>query len=612
MHAESAVNSGRTARAVAVSVTVMASLGLIAGGVTWAVLSRLSPPELRPLDWWEHCVLYQIHVRSYKDSDGDGIGDLNGVAMRLDHLKDAGVKAVWLSPIFSSPQVDFGYDISDYLEIHYEYGTMADFDRLVAKAHSMGIKILLDFVPNHSSSEHQYFKDSVKRVGEYADYYVWADGFPDPSNASNRLPPSNWESLFGGSMWEWNNVRKQFYLHQFTTGQPEFNLRNPVVVKKLEGIMKFWLDQGVDGFRLDALPHLVEAPPDATGRYPDNPEVPVKAFTHFQTGTTMQLYTKDRIETYPVLYEWRDFLDQYNEEHGGDTRIFLSEGYANISMTMLYYGTESGRRGAHVPFNFDFITMITNTSAARDFAYVIDHWLTYMPFGMTANWVFGNHDNNRMASRFRDTMVDGLLALDMMLPGVAITYQGEEIGMRDGYVSWEDTVDVLACNRGTPDTYLEFSRDPPRTPFHWDDSPNAGFSSAPKTWLPVGLDYRELNLAKQKRDPISHFKVYQKLTTLRNEKTLSHGRLEVGGLSLNTLYLVRHLRGHDTLVLLFNVGKAPDTVRLERLPYLALPATVYTSSTHSMRREGYRIYSQELTLADGEMLVLRGPPVTCY
>ncbi|XP_045510802.1 maltase 1-like [Colias croceus] len=605
-----------TAKTLGVTAIVVVGLGLLAGGITWAVLATTSseapPPELLPLDWWQHCVLYQIYPRSFKDSDGDGIGDLKGIISELEHFVDAGVDAIWMSPIFESPMVDFGYDISNFYRIHHEYGTMEDFMELLSKSHELGIKVLLDFVPNHASNESEYFIKSEAREPGYEDFFIWADGLEDPNNPNNTLPPSNWVSQFGGSAWEWSTKRQQYYLHQFAIQQADFNFRNQAVREEMFNIMKYWLDKGTDGFRVDALPYLIEADPaDHDGRYPDDPLSGRLEFEPHQLGYTIPLYTKDLIELYDVVYEWRQFADQYLEENGGDTRVLFSEGYANISMTMLYYGNEDGDIGAHFPFNFDFITDLSAKSNARDFVYIILRWLTYMPHGGIANWVFGNHDNNRMPTRFRENMVDGLNSLNMILPGVAVTYQGEEIGMRDGYVSWEDTVDIEACNRGDENTYHLYSRDPARTPFHWNNSTNAGFSSGDSTWLPVADDYKEINLELQKEQERSHYKVYQALTTLRKrEKSLSHGDYSIRALSDNTLYITRYLRTYPTIVLLFNVGDTTDTVDLGRVVELKLPASVYVASVHSARREGDTINEETITLSAGEAIVLISEPVS--
>ncbi|XP_026737750.1 maltase A1-like [Trichoplusia ni] len=600
---------------VGIILGVVVVLGTIGGLIAWGVIASrdppaLPPPELIELDWWQHCALYQIYPRSFMDSDEDGIGDLTGIMSRLEHFKDAGVDAIWMSPIFKSPMIDFGYDISDFYDIHEEYGNMTQFLDLLNRAHELGIKVLLDFVPNHASTESKYFIKSEESDPKYKDFFVWADGYVDPENETNMLPPSNWVSQFGGSAWEWSDKRQQFYLHQFAKEQADFNFRHQGVKEEMFSIMEFWLDKGVDGFRVDALPYLMEADPaDHGGKYPDDPLSGLAQFESHQLGYTIPLYTKDLIELYDVVYGWREFIDKYNEDHGGDTRVIFSEGYANITMTMLYYGNEKGAIGAHFPFNFDFITDVSAKSNARDFVYTILKWLTYMPHGAVANWQFGNHDNNRMPTRFRHDMVDGLNSVNMMLPGTSVTYQGEEIGMRDGYVSWEDTVDVEACNRGDNETYHLYSRDPARTPYHWDNTTNAGFSTHNKTWLPVADDYEELNLAKQKEDDRSHFKVYQKLTALRKEVTLSHGEYSIRALSDSTFYLVRYLRTYDTLVLLFNVGEEPDTVVLDRVPNLTTPATVYVSSIHSSKREGDVIEAATLTLVAGEAVILRAPPV---
>ncbi|KAG6452999.1 hypothetical protein O3G_MSEX007917 [Manduca sexta] len=514
-----------------------------------------------------------------------------------------------MSPIFPSPMVDFGYDISDFYDIHHEYGTMADFEELVERAHQNGIRVLLDYVPNHASTESEYFIKSEAREPGYENYFVWADPvLPDGNNQSIRQVPSNWLSQFGGTVWEWSEIRQQYYLHQFAIEQADFNFREPAVRQEMLKIMRFWFEKGVDGFRLDALPHLFEANPDDHGGvYPDEPLSGNMWLNPDQIGYTTQLYIRDLIELYDVVYEWRDFADSWVKQNGADTKILLAEAYANISMTMLYYGDERSRVGAHFPFNFDFITSLSAGSNARDFAYVIRRWMTYMPSGNVANWVFGNHDNNRMPSRFRTDMVDGLNALNMLLPGVAITYQGEEIGMRDGYVSWEDTVDVQALNQGNASNYLQYSRDPARTPYHWDSSTSAGFSTNPKTWLPVAEDYTTINLRAQKLVDRSHYKVYQLLTRLRSTATLSHGSYHVEALNQNVLVLVRHLVTYDTYSLVFNVGTEADTVDLAKISLLQEPLSVYTSSIHSRRVNGDTVPLGEVTLQPGEALVLRSP-----
>ncbi|XP_028038902.1 maltase A1-like [Bombyx mandarina] len=599
-------------RVTGITVGVVLVVAVVVGSITWAILASKGPsaPKLKELDWWENTIIYQIYPRSFKDSDGDGIGDLKGITSELNHFVEAGVGAIWMSPIFPSPMVDFGYDISDFYNIHYEYGTMADFDELVARAHELGIAVLLDYVPNHASTESEYFIKSEARESGFEDFFVWADPvLMDPNDVNSRTVPSNWISQFGGTVWEWSEARQQYYLHQFAIEQADFNFRNPAVREEMLNILKFWFNKGVDGFRLDALPHMFEANPDDFGGvYPNEPLSGNMFLNETQIGYTTQEYIRDLIELYDVVYEWREFADSYQKDTNSNTKILLAEAYSNITMTMLYYGDERGRFGAHFPFNFGFITSVDGRSNARDFVYVIKQWLVYMPHGNVANWVFGNHDTNRMPSRFRTNMVDGLNSLNLMLPGVAITYQGEEIGMRDGYVSWEDTVDVAALNQGNASTYLLYSRDPARTPYHWNGLSNAGFSSGSSTWLPVAEDYQEINLAKQKEDTRSHFKVYQALASLRKSPALSFGHVHIEALSESTLVLVRYLVTHETYSLVFNVGTVEDTVDLARVSMLIEPITVYTSSIHSGKISGDAVPMGILSLQPGEAIVIKSAP----
>ncbi|KAI8427354.1 hypothetical protein MSG28_001922 [Choristoneura fumiferana] len=422
-----------------------------------------------------------------------------GIISELEHFPDAGIDAIWMSPIFESPMIDFGYDISNFYKIHHEYGTIEDFRELLEKAHSLGLKVLLDFVPNHASTFSEYFEESEAGNPEYADYFVWADGYPDPDNDTNRLPPSNW----------------------FAVEQADFNFR-----------------------------HQPAHPDDHEGRYPDDPLSGMSQFESHQLGYTIPLYTKDLIELYDVVYEWRDFTDEYQKEHGGDTRVLFSEGYANISMTMLYYGNEAGATGAHFPFNFDFITDVSAESNARDFVYVILKWLTYMPFGAVPNWVFGNHDNNRMPTRFRETMVDGINALNMLLPGVAVTYQGEEIGMKDAGK-------ILSTSKRATE----------------------GMKTRTTCIPEIQQELHTIGIIALVQD---FLQVYQALSSLRKHTTLSHGEYDIRAFTDNSFYLVRSLRTYDTLVLVFNVAaEASDTIDLSRVPHLQLPATNYNCQQHS-------------------------------
>lgn len=277
-----------------------------------------NPETQRPeLEWWENAVFYQIYPRSFKDSNGDGVGDLNGITSKLDYLKELGITGVWLSPIFKSPMADFGYDISDYRQIHHEFGTLDDFDRLAAHCRALGIRLILDFVPNHTSNKHEWFLKSVKKEGEYADYYMW---HPGKMVNGTRQPPSNWIGTFRFSAWTWVEERKEYYLHQFLPEQPDLNYRNPKVVEAMKDVLRYWMDRGVSGFRCDAVPTLFETEVNkTTGLYDDeeksgNCDDP-QSYCYLRHDHTYGLN-----ETYDMIYQWRTVTDEYKAQHGGDTR----------------------------------------------------------------------------------------------------------------------------------------------------------------------------------------------------------------------------------------------------------------------------------------------------
>jgi alpha-glucosidase len=336
-------------------------------------------------DWWETASFYQIYPRSFKDSDGDGIGDLNGIIEKLPYLKDIGIDAFWLSPIFKSPMADFGYDISDFYDIQPEYGTMEDFERLVASAEAWGIKVILDFVPNHSSDESELFQKSVQREEGYEDFYMWHPGITNSSDPSKPLPPNNWLSVFRYSGWQWNDVRKEFYYHAFVAKQPDLNYRNPKVVEEMKNVLRFWLDKGVAGFRIDAVPNLFEVDKDASGNYPDEPKSNNTGDPDDPAYLT-HIYTQDQPETIDMVYQWRAVMDEYQQQHGGDARVIMTETYSPIDIVMQYYGNQTAK-GAHMPFNFQLIINIKNDSTAEDYKSVADSWMSKMPSNGRANWV---------------------------------------------------------------------------------------------------------------------------------------------------------------------------------------------------------------------------------
>lgn len=488
------------------------------------------------LDWWQNAVFYQIYPRSFKDSNNDGTGDLRGIIQKLDHLVETGVTALWLSPIYRSPQVDFGYDISDFRDIDPLFGNMSDFMELVAEAKAKGLRVILDFVPNHSSDQHEWFQKSENSVPGYEDYYVWKDG--DPS-----VPPNSWTSYFHGPAWTWSAKRKQWYLHQFASAQPDLNFRNPKVVQEMKDVLTYWLDLGVDGFRVDIITALFE---DAN--YPDGP-------------LDQFVYRNDQPETYDMVYQWRMLLDEYQRKNGGDTRVMMTESYADADKLFGYYGNAT-HNGAHFSFNFWFITQLNKDSTATNIKGVIDKWFSNMPERHTANWVLGNHDQSRVASRYGTGRVDGLSMIAMTLPGVAVTYNGEEIGMENGKVTWSEGWDPQGCN-GNQDDWEKNSRDFQRTPYQWDATTNAGFNKGHKTWLPVSDKYTTLNLALQRTDNLkSHYRIYQQLIKLRQTETLKFGKLRTLALPNNVLVIIRELENKPTYVAVVNVGDRLASVNL--------------------------------------------------
>ncbi|XP_017150174.1 maltase A1 [Drosophila miranda] len=559
--------------------------------------------SVKSKDWWETAQFYQIYPRSFMDSDGDGIGDLNGITSKLEYLKDLGVTAAWLSPIFTSPMVDFGYDISDFFDIQPEYGTLDDFRALIKKAKELDLKIILDFVPNHSSDENEWFKKSVKREKGYEDYYVWHDGKVN-AETGKREPPSNWLQAFRGSAWEWNEERQQYYLHQFAVQQADLNYRNPLVVEQMKRVLRYWLDLGVAGFRCDAVPVLFEIETDENGQYADEEVSGLTDDVDARNYLKSDLI-ENRVETIDMAYQWRVVMDDYQRIHGGDTRVLLIETYAPPAYTMQFYGNRSVE-GAHLPFNFNLITgPASDGVSASSIKTAVDSWLNNLPPGRTANWVIGNHDQRRAASRYGAANADAMNMLVMILPGASVTYQGEELAMTDGEISWEDTQDPAACNSNA-DIYEQFTRDPSRTPFQWTSGTNAGFSTGQKTWLPLAPDYATVNVETESSAERSHLKIYKALVELRKASTtLQKGSTKYGVLKENVFVVKRYLSGSESIVYVANLASKGITVDLYEFDKtLPTHLNLLIRSLQSSKKENALFEVYELSLAAGEALVL--------
>ncbi|XP_017885495.1 maltase 1-like [Ceratina calcarata] len=541
-------------------------------------------------NWYDNAVVYQVYPRSFKDSNGDGIGDLNGITSKLEHIADIGAQVVWLSPIYTSPQVDFGYDIANFTDVDPSYGTLADFDRLIAKAKSLGLKVILDFVPNHSSHEHPWFKKSIQRIKPYDEYYVWRDA---KIVNGTRQPPNNWLSNFQGSAWEWNDVRKQYYLHAFAVGQPDLNYRSALLNQEIKNALTFWLNRGVSGFRIDVINHLFE---DAGFR--DEPSANRTDIPKDDYDSLIHIYTQNLHESYLVLQSWRELLDNFTSKTNTDHKLLLTETYAAQNYTIKYYSYGS------IPFNFMFIVNLNNQSTAADFATKINDWIDAIPSGHVADWVVDNHDNHRVAARFGTKRADQITMLSMMLPGISVVYYGDEIGMEDRFFTYEETVDTAGCNAG-PERYYLKSRDPARTPFQWDNTTSAGFSTSPKTWLPVNSNYKTLNLAAQKVAEVSHYKVFKAMVALKNSSVLTKGSAEVSVLKNKVLAVVRQL-GRKYALLLTNVSNLPVTVNIKTT--LDLPndtiLQVYTASIGSDISPGSLVFGNAVTVPGSASIVV--------
>ena len=334
--------------------------------------------------WYDGANFYQVYPRSYKDSNGDGVGDLQGIKSKLQYIKDLGIDGVWLSPIYKSPMADFGYDISDFRDIHDEFGTLDDFQDLANECDKLGLKLILDFVPNHSSDEHEWFKKSERRESGYEDFYIWRSGKRD--NVSNIIvPPNNWLASFRYSAWRWSEIRQEMYYHNFHYKQPDLNYRNPNLVREMKNVLTFWMNKGVSGFRIDAVPTLFETMnPD--GSFPDEPRSFRPNCDRYDECYLNHTFTQDQDETYDMVYQWRKLVDDFTTSHNIEPKVLMTESYARIDLTIKYYGN-GATKGSQIPFNFELIKNMKANSTAEDYKNAIEEWLRLMPAGQMANWV---------------------------------------------------------------------------------------------------------------------------------------------------------------------------------------------------------------------------------
>lgn len=482
--------------------------------------------------WWQTGVIYQVYPRSFQDSNGDGVGDLKGIIKRLDYLQWLGITAVWLSPIYPSPMADFGYDISDYVGIHPLFGTMEDFDELLKEVHGRGMKLLLDLVPNHTSNQHPWFlesrssKDNTKR-----NWYIWHDAKPDGS------PPNNWLSVFGGPAWEWDKTTQQYYYHAFLKEQPDLNWRNPEVQEAMFNVMRFWLNKGVDGFRVDVMWHMIK-----DEKLRDEP-INVDYQPHMATyEQLLHVYSTDQPEVHDIVRKMRGVLDEYNE------RMMIGEVYLPVHKLIGYYGVNN--TGAHLPFNFQLVSLPWD---ARQIAAAVDEYEGALPANSWPNWVLGNHDQPRITSRVGLQQARVAAMLLLTLRGTPTIYYGDEIGMLDVAIPFGEVQDPQGLNM--PDKNL--SRDPARTPMQWDSSDNAGFTTG-KPWLRIYRSYRRLNVEKERENSYSMLCLYKRLIELRQkEPALMVGTYKPVYADHQMMAYIREHNGGAKFLIVLNLSNRP-------------------------------------------------------
>jgi alpha-glucosidase len=518
---------------------------------------------MRDLEWWKQAVIYEIYPRSFQDSNGDGVGDLPGILERLDYLVKLGVDAVWISPIYPSPMADFGYDIADYCGIDPLFGTMGDFDRLLAEVHGRGLRLILDFVPNHTSDQHPWFLESrSSRESAKRDWYIWRD------------EPNNWASNFGGSGWELDAATGQYYYHSFLKQQPDLNWRNPAVVEAMFDVLRFWLRKGVDGFRVDVMWLMIK-----DDQFRDNPPNPGYRPGSPSNHRFLTLYNANRPEVHAIVAEMRGVVDEFSD------RVLIGEIYLPIPQLMSYYGKDL--EGANLPFNFQLLQCPWSAAAIAE---VIGEYERALPEGAWANWVLGNHDQPRLASRIGKLQARVAAMLLLTLPGTLTMYYGEEIGMTNVPIAPEQVQDPAEKN----EPGIGQGRDSERTPMCWDESALGGFTTG-VPWLPIGEDHSHVNVAMEEQDSDSILHLYGKLIALRKaHPTLVSGKLQELGVEQNVLRFRRS--GTEEIEVILNMTHEPMDVQVSRGPVLA--------GTHT-DRDGEAL-SGALTLraAEGVLLLL--------
>ncbi len=526
-------------------------------------------------NWPLTSVVYQIYPRSFQDTNDDGIGDLKGIIKRLPYLDSLGISALWLSPVYPSPQKDFGYDVSNYTDIDPIFGNLSDFDNLVKEAHNRGIRIMMDYVPNHTSSEHSWFKESESsRESLKRDWYIWAEPKPDGS------PPNNWLSVFGGSAWEFDTHTNQYYLHTFDPDQPDLNWRNPQVVEAMLSVLRFWLDRGVDGFRVDVPYHMFKD--EKLRDEPLNPNY--IAGTHGEYDSTLHIYTAFLPEWLEMMQEFSNILKEFKNT------FLVTETWATMEQLISVYSAVGWKFFA--PFNFSLITLPWTAQAHKLYIDKYDELLgnLYLPI-----YVLGNHDKPRVVSRIGEKQARVAAMLQLTLRGLPFIYYGEEIGMENGDIPPEKIQDTF--EKRSPG--LGLGRDPQRTPMQWSSEINAGFSHH-EPWLPVASNFSNKNVSLEEETNKSMLSLYKLLIKVRKH----HPALNVGTYlplphpAENVFAFIRETEEEQILIIL-NFDSNSKQISL---PYLNTKIICTTTLT---RKEEESIDLKSYQLSGDEGLILQ-------
>ncbi|XP_013410506.1 maltase A3 [Lingula anatina] len=508
------------------------------------VIIAIAPkcPYRPPLEWYHKSTVYQVYPKSFLDGKGDnGVGDLKGISDKLDYFLSAQVGAIYINSIYKSGMKDGGYDVVDHKDIDPVFGTMAEFDDLLKKAHKKELKVIMDFIPNHTGKNCSWFQSSVKNESKYDDYYIWHSG------GGQSTPPNNWLSRYGHRAWTWSPERGQWYYHTFLPDQPDLNLRNPEVQKEMADILRFWLNKGVDGMVVNAAEHLVEAT-----SFEDEPASNEPGLVNESYETLKHLYTTFQNESFDLITKWQAIVDDVSTS-SEKPRVLLTEAYGPIDEMVKFYNFNNSK-GANLPLNFNLLS-IDRDCKARCLHNLISSWMIEKPSDAWSTWVLGNHNSHRVADRKGERYVNVLNMLLMMLPGTPFTYYGEEIGMKDVQVPFAKTVDEFGKSFGEAD-YVNFTRDFERSPMQWTSGNFSGFTTFSSTWLPVASNYKENNVKGQGSTGagFTPLEVYTEVAKLHSQPSVLFGKLHFAVVTENILCFLRKAEGFPGFLAFFNFG----------------------------------------------------------